>query len=69
MALVSALACGDIEVAYICLVPAISAYTNADVPIKIVVGMHKCGYGLVVNPERIQNIEDVDTRGLCPSGY
>ena len=60
MALASALARGDIEVAYICLVPAINAYANAGVPIKIVAGTHKYGYGLVVNPDKIKTINDLE---------
>ncbi len=60
MALASALARGDIEVAYICLVPAINAYANAGIPIKIVAGTHKYGYGLVVNPEKIKTIQDLE---------
>jgi len=38
MALAAALGRGDIEVAYICLVPAINAYANAGVPLKVVAG-------------------------------
>jgi len=60
MALAAALARGDIQVAYICLVPAINAYANARVSIKIVAGTHKYGYGLVVNPDRIKTIEDLE---------
>jgi NitT/TauT family transport system substrate-binding protein len=60
MALASALARGDIQVAYICLVPAINAYANAGVPIKVVAGTHKYGYGLVVNPEKIKTIKDLE---------
>ena len=60
MALASALARGDIQVAYICLVPAINVYANAKVPIKIVAGTHKYGYGLVVNPDKIKNIKDLE---------
>jgi len=59
MALASALARGDIEVAYICLVPAINAYANAKVPIKIVAGTHKYGYGLVVDPTKIKTVKDL----------
>jgi len=59
-ALAAALARGDIEVAYICLVPAINAYVNARVPIKIIAGMHKYGYGLVVNPDKIKNVRDLE---------
>lgn len=60
MALASALARGDIGVAYMCLVPAINAYANAGVPIKIVAGTHRAGYGLVVNPDRIGAVEDLE---------
>ena len=60
MALAAALARGDIEVAYICLVPAINAYANAGVPIKIVAGTHKYGYGLVVNPNKIKTVNDLE---------
>jgi NitT/TauT family transport system substrate-binding protein len=64
MALASALARGDIEVAYICLVPAINAYANAGVQIKIVAGTHKYGYGLVVNPDKIETIGDLEESGI-----
>ena len=60
MALAAALGRGDIEVAYICLVPAINAYANARVPIKIVAGTHKYGYGLVVNHDKIKTIKDLE---------
>jgi len=60
MALASALARGDIQVAYICLVPTINAYANAGVPIKVVAGTHKYGYGLVANPEKIKTIKDLE---------
>ena len=64
MALASGLARGDIQAAYICLVPAINAYANAKVPIKIVAGTHKYGYGLVVNPEKIKTIKDLEKPGI-----
>jgi len=60
MALAAALARGDIQAAYICLVPAINAYANAKVPIKIVAGTHKHGYGLVVNSEKIKEIANLE---------
>lgn len=60
MALAAALARGDIQVAYICLVPAINVYANAGVPIKIVAGTHKYGYGLVVNTEKIKTVKDLE---------
>ena len=60
MALAAALARGDIQVAYVCLVPAINAYANAKVPLKIIAGTHKHGYGLVVNPEKVRLIQDLE---------
>ena len=64
MALAAALARGDIQVAYICLVPAINAYANAGVPIKIVAGTHRYGYGLVVNPNKVKTIKDLERPDL-----
>jgi len=60
MALASALARGDIQVAYMCLIPAINVYANAKIPIKIVAGTHKYGYGLVINPDKIKSIKDLE---------
>lgn len=64
MALASALARDEIEVAYVCLVPAINVYTNGGVPIKIVAGTHKYGYGLVVNPDKIKTVKDLENPGI-----
>lgn len=64
MAMAAALARGDIQVAYICLIPAISAYANAQVPIRIVAGTHKYGYALVVNPEKVKSVQDLENAGL-----
>jgi len=58
MQLTSALARGDIQVAYICLSPAILAYSRG-VPLVIVSGTHKHGYGLVASPD-ITNISDLN---------
>jgi NitT/TauT family transport system substrate-binding protein len=60
MALASALAREDIEVAYMCLVPAINTYANAGVPIRIVAGTHLGGYGLVVNPALVESVADLE---------
>lgn len=60
MALAAALARGDIQVAYMCLVPAINVFANAKVPIKIIAGTHKYGYGLVVNPDKVKTIQDLE---------
>jgi len=64
MALASALARGDIQVAYTCLIPAINVYANAKVPIKIVAGTHKYGYGLVVNPKKVKSVKDLEEPGI-----
>ncbi len=60
MALAAALARGDIQAAYMCLIPAINVYKNAGVPIRIVAGTHKYGYGLVVNPDRIRTVKELE---------
>jgi len=60
VALAAALARADIEVAYLCLPPAILAYANAGVPIKIVAGTHKYGFGVVVDPAKIKTVKDLE---------
>ena len=62
MRLASAIARGDIQVAYICLSPAILACSRG-VPIKIVAGTHKYGYGLVARPE-ITKISDLNGKTI-----
>jgi NitT/TauT family transport system substrate-binding protein len=57
LTLSAALARGDIQVAYLCLGPAILAYSRG-VPIKIVCGTHKYGYGIVAKSE-IKDIVDL----------
>jgi len=64
MALASALARGDIQVAYICLVPAINTYANAGVPVKVIAGTHRYGYGLVVSPGKIRTVKDLEKSGI-----
>ena len=64
MALASALARGDIQIAYLCLVPALNVYTNARVPLKIVSGTHKCGYGLVVNSDKVKTVQELQKPGI-----
>lgn len=69
MALASALSKGDVNAAYICMIPAISAYANAKVPLKVVCGTHTYGYGLLADPEKIKTIEDLEKSGVrvgCP---
>jgi len=64
MALASALGRGDIQAAYMCLVPAINAYANAKIPIKVVAGLHKHGYGLAVNPSKVKTIKDLEREDI-----
>ena len=64
MALSAGLARGDIQVAYTCLAPAINAYANAKVRIKVVAGTHRYGYGLVVNPGKIEKVKDLENPGI-----
>ncbi|HNR66112.1 MAG TPA: ABC transporter substrate-binding protein [Atribacterota bacterium] len=64
MALAAALGRGDIQAAYLCLIPAINAYANARVAIKIVAGTHKYGYGLVVNTNKIKDIYGLQREGI-----
>ncbi len=59
MALAAALSKGDIDAAYICLIPAVNAKANANVPIKIVAGIHKYGYGFVINSDKVKSIDDL----------
>ncbi len=68
MSLAAALARDEIQVAYICLVPTINVYANGGVPIRIVAGTHNYGYGLVVNPDKVETVydlEDPDIRIGC----
>jgi len=69
MALAAALTRGDIDAAYMCLIPAITAYANGKVPLKVVAGTHKYGYGLVVDSDTIRNVSDLGKPGIrlgCP---
>lgn len=58
-AIAAALARGDIQIGYLGLTGAIMTYARG-VPVKIVAGVHKYGYGLVARPEltEIENLED-----------
>ncbi len=60
MALAAALAKGDIDIAYLCLIPAISAFANAKVPLRVVAGTHKYGYSLLVDPEKVRAVKDLE---------
>ncbi len=69
MALASALSNSNIDAAYLCLIPAIVAYANGGVKIKVVSGTHKYGYGLIVNPKKVKTVYDLlkpNIRIACP---
>ena len=59
-ALAAALGREDIDAAYMCLIPAICAYANAKVPLKIVAGIHKYGYALIVNSSKVSTVKDLE---------
>lgn len=65
----SALTGGYIDIAYIGLVPAILALSKNPTAFKIVSGVYRYGYALVVNPSKIQVVQDLernDMRVACP---
>ena len=64
MALAAGLLRGDVDAAYICLIPAINVYVNGNVPLKVVAGTHKYGYAIVVNPAVIQTPQDLQKPGI-----
>lgn len=65
MALAAALSRGDINVGYICIVPAIIAYSRG-VPIKIVALTHQYGYELVSKQE-IKDVKELNGKKIaCP---
>jgi len=65
MALATALARGDINVGYICVIPAIISYARG-VPIKIVSLTHQYGYELVSRKE-IASVQELDGKKVaCP---
>ncbi len=69
LALAAAMARGQVQAAYICLTPAILAYANGDVDLKIIAGTHKFGYGMLVNPAEITSLKDLEKKDIrigCP---
>jgi len=55
---------GGFDASYMCLVPAIFTYANGGVPLKIIAGTHKNGYGLVVNSAKIKELRDLEKDGI-----
>lgn len=68
-ALSSALSGGYVDVAYIGLVPAVLALSKSATPLKIVSGVYRYGYVLVVNPLKIREVKDLERNHMrigCP---
>jgi len=61
-AIAAALARGDIQIGYMGLTAAIMSYARG-VPIKVVAGIHKYGYGLVTSPG-VKEIEDLHNKTI-----
>jgi len=64
MALAAALTRGDVDVAYICLAPAISAHANGGVALKVVSGTHHYGYAVVADEKVIKTPRDLEKPGM-----
>ena len=62
-AVATALARGDIQIAYLGITAAINTYARG-VPIKIASGIHKYGYGLVTTP-KIKSISDLENKTIA----
>jgi NitT/TauT family transport system substrate-binding protein len=58
----AALARGDIQIGYMGLTAAIMTYARG-VPIKVVAGVHKYGYGLVARPE-LKGVKDLQNKTI-----
>lgn len=61
-AIAAALARGDIQIGYMGLTGAIMTYAQG-VPIKVIAGIHKYGYGLVARPG-INEVEDLQNKTI-----
>jgi NitT/TauT family transport system substrate-binding protein len=64
MALAAALTRGDVDAAYICLAPAISAHANGGVALKVVSGTHHYGYAVVADPKKVKTPRDLEKPGM-----
>lgn len=63
LALAAAIARDDIQVAYLCIGPAILAYARG-IPIKIVALTHEHGYAVVTNTSLISDIKSLDGKKI-----
>ncbi|OYT40170.1 MAG: hypothetical protein B6U89_02915 [Desulfurococcales archaeon ex4484_58] len=58
---------GDVDVAIACIGPLILAYDRG-VSFKIIAMMHNHGYALIVNPDRIRSIDELNDKKVSASG-
>ncbi|MEM0302041.1 MAG: ABC transporter substrate-binding protein [Archaeoglobaceae archaeon] len=65
--LASALARGDVDLGVACLGPIVNL-VDREVDVKIVGKVHNRGYALVVNPERIRSLSDLNNTTVYSTG-
>ena len=62
-----ALTKGDVDVALACVGPLLLA-KNRGVPLKLVAMMHNHGYAIVVNPDKVRDVSDLNGKSVSASG-
>ncbi len=65
--LAAALTHGDVDIAIACIGPLLIAYDRG-IKIKLVSMIHNHGYAIVVNPDMIKNISDLNEKTITASG-
>jgi NitT/TauT family transport system substrate-binding protein len=65
--LAAALARGDVQAGWVCLGPAL-VMIDKRVPAKIVAKVHNHGYAIVVNPEKIDDVGDLNGKVIYSPG-
>lgn len=63
----AALTRGDVDVALACIGPLLVA-RDRGVPLKLIAMMHNHGYAVVVNPQSIKHVLDLDGKKIATSG-
>ncbi|MFC1744328.1 ABC transporter substrate-binding protein [Candidatus Riflebacteria bacterium] len=59
MVMAAGLSRGEIDAAYLSLIPVINCFANGRVPLKVVCGLHKYGFSLLANPQKIKTVSDL----------
>lgn len=65
--LAAALTRGDVDVALACVGPLLLA-KDRGVPLKLVAMMHNHGYAIVVNPDKVRDISDLNGKSVSAPG-